>query len=476
LREGQVLNGKFRVERIIGEGAMGLVVQATHLGLDERVALKFLRREAMSQPEVVARFAREARASVKLKSDHVARVFDVGTTEDGTPFIVMEFLVGSDLGAVLAQRGQLDIPEAVEYIIQACEGLTEAHARGIVHRDVKPENLFLAQGAGALKQVKVLDFGISKAALTAGSLDVDLASQHTTQIMGSPHYMSPDQLRSTRDVDGRADIWSLGVVLFELLAGSTPFNGTDMTGLIAQILHEPHERLRTLRAEVPPELEAIVDKCLSKDPAMRYQSAADVAVALLPFAPKRARASVERAADIARSAGGTAMLAEIDSIPPPAMSGRPSGPRPSPRQNSETALGTAMPIAPNEPVRRSPAVWIVAGIVVLLAVGAAALAMTTRGTNQAATTPTASISTATGIASPPVSGTAAPTAASAPTPAESAPIQAPAPSAEPSHTISPARIPTPPARTARPPTTAAPTRPPVPGAPRQPESEIRMER
>lgn len=460
VREGQVLDGKFRVERIIGEGAMGLVVEATHLGLDERVALKFLRREARAQPDVVARFSREARSAVKLKSDHVARVFDVGTAEDGTPFIVMEFLEGSDLATILELRRRLEVPEAVEYVIQACEGLTEAHARGIVHRDIKPENLFLAQGAGALKQIKLLDFGISKAALAGNALDTDLSSGNTTQIMGSPHYMSPDQLRSTHDVDGRADIWSLGVVLFELVSGHMPFTATDVTGLIAQVLHEPHRRLTSVRSDAPVELEAVVDRCLSKDPAARFGSAAELAMALLPFAPKRARHTAERAAEIARAAG-TEVAVRADSIPPPS----------SVRDVASSAAIVASPSATTAPSNRtSPVIWILAGLVLLLGIGGGLLALLG---SRAPTAPAGSAALPTTPA-----GAASGSAGSwATIPAEStggSPREAHesadtgAPSSRPAGTTRLVRQPVAPATT----TTTAPK----PALPRPPETDIRMER
>lgn len=465
VREGQVLEGKFRVERIIGEGSMGLVVEATHLGLDERVALKFLRREARSQPDVVARFSREARSAVKLKSDHVARVFDVGNAEDGTPFIVMEFLEGSDLATILELRRRLEIPEAVEYVIQACEGLTEAHARGIVHRDIKPENLFLAQGAGALKQIKLLDFGISKAALSGSALETDLASGNTTQIMGSPHYMSPDQLRSTHDVDGRADIWSLGVVLFELVSGHMPFTATEVTGLIAQVLHEPHRRLTSLRADTPPELEAIVDRCLSKDPAARFASAAELAMALLPFAPKRARHAAERAAEIARAAG-TEVAVRADSIPPPSSS----------RGVTSTAVVAALP-SPSPPPsnRTSPVIWILAGLVLLLGIGGGLLALlgskaptAAAGTAAPPTTPTANGSSSAGSwASIPAESTGA-AVGSPREPAPHEPAESGAPSAR-----AAAGNPRVVRQPAAPPTTAAPAKPVLA---RPPETDIRMER
>ena len=459
VREGQVLDGKFRVERLIGEGAMGLVVEATHLGLDERVALKFLRREARDQPDLVARFAREARAAVKIKSDHVARVFDVGGTEDGTPFIVMEFLEGSDLATILEVRHRLEVSEALEYIIQACEGLTEAHAKGIVHRDIKPENLFLAQGAGAMKQIKLLDFGISKA--TLGSLETDQVASQTTQIMGSPHYMSPDQLRSTKDVDGRADIWSLGVVLFELISGQTPFPATDVTQLISQILHEPHRRLTALRPDAPPEVEAIIDKCLAKEAADRYQSAADLAIALLPYAPKRARAIVERAADIARSAGGLSAIADLDSIPPAA----PSAPREVTLANAPQVAVVATP----PPARSKPSVlvWVIAGLVLLGGIGAGLAAIL--GGNNATPTGSAaptSASAGSGWASVP-SDTSATSAQDAPSSTTTGP---PASGHQPS---APGQLRGGPRAVAVPPSTQPTAKP---AAPRTSESEIRMER
>ncbi len=309
---GEVIGGKFRVDHVIGEGGMGIVVAATHLQLGERVALKFLRREAMKNEDVVARFAQEARAAARLKSHYVARVLDVGTWED-VPFMVMEFLEGRDLGNVLAAEGALPIEEAAEYVIQACEGLAEAHARGIVHRDVKPENIFLTQHDG-WKSVKLLDFGISKAALSG--LGAEVSTVKTSAIMGSPCYMSPEQLRSTKNVDHRADIWSLGAVLFELLTGTTPYDSNvSLTQLVAMVLEEPPGNLRALRPEAPPELEQAVLRCLKKDPAQRFQTVAELAVALLPFAPRRARLAAERAISLTRAAG----LSDTDLKLPPSI-------------------------------------------------------------------------------------------------------------------------------------------------------------
>ena len=352
VRTGEVLEGKFRIERIIGEGAMGLVAEAMHLDLEEHVALKFLHREARERPDIVARFAREARAAARIKSDHVARVYDVGWTADGGPFIVMELLEGLDLELLLAKSGPLEITEAVEYVIQACEGLTAAHALGIVHRDIKPANLFRVDRSGT-RQIKLLDFGISKAGISnSGFDDARLLAADTTQIMGSPHYMSPEQIRSTKDVDARADIWSLGIVLYELVSGETPFTATEITGIIAQVLHEPHRPVRSLVPDISDGLEVIIERCLQKNPDERYRSAADLAVALLPFAPKRARTIVERA--VATQAWAAGHVEQNDSLPPPPLSS-PTITKELPK-NSAAPLSIAVPSRAPEP-GRSPFIW-----------------------------------------------------------------------------------------------------------------------
>jgi serine/threonine-protein kinase len=378
---GEVLGGKYRVSRVVGEGGMGVVVEAVHVQLDERVALKFLRPEMLSMPDVVARFDREARAAVKLKSDHVARVTDVGKTQAGVPYMVMEYLEGKDLGETLAEQGPLPVAQAVEYIIQACEGIGEAHARGIVHRDVKPENLFLVKRDDGWRSVKVLDFGISKAVLV-GPSGVDMSSKDTSAIMGSPHYMSPEQLRSTKTVDHRADVWSLGVVLFELLAGTMPFDETlEFTELVANILEVPHRRLRDLRGDAPIMLEAVVDRALEKDRNRRYQSTADLAVALLPFAPKRARATAERVTSITKAAGLTDPTFQVppSDIPPPSPEALamhlpnmtpPRVPNVTPAQSpmttSNPSISGAVEAAMPQARRRWPIVAIAAGGVALV--------------------------------------------------------------------------------------------------------------
>jgi serine/threonine protein kinase len=302
VNEGEILAGKYRVERVLGVGGMGVVVAALHLQLDERVAIKFLLPEALSNAEAVARFAREARAAVKIKSEHVARVIDVGTLETGAPYMVMEFLKGQDLSSHLRESGALPIADAVDFVLQACEALAEAHALGIVHRDLKPANLFLTARADGSPCVKVLDFGISKVTNPAAS-GPDLGMTKTQAVMGSPLYMSPEQMASTRDVDGRADIWAMGTILYELVTGRVPFNADTMPQLCAMILQYPPDPPQSFRPDVPDGLVQMILRCLEKDRNRRFSNVAELAAALAPFGSRAASRSAERVSRVLSAAG-----------------------------------------------------------------------------------------------------------------------------------------------------------------------------
>lgn len=292
LSEGQVLVGKYRVERVLGRGGMGVVVAAHHLQLDEKVAIKFLLPEAEPSAELVARFVREARAAVRIKSEHVARVFDVGELESGEPYMVMEYLEGSDLSNWL-RRGPLAIEQAVEFVLQASEAIAEAHALGIVHRDLKPANLFVVRRADGLYSVKVLDFGISKLTYV-GQAALDRDFTRTAAVLGSPLYMPPEQMAASKSVDARADIWALGVILFELLTGNPPFRGTTLPEVCVKIAMDAPGSLSALRSGIPLALETVVLRCLEKDRERRYPNVDALARALSDFAPARARNSVDR--------------------------------------------------------------------------------------------------------------------------------------------------------------------------------------
>jgi serine/threonine-protein kinase len=295
-----VLAGKYRVDHVLGVGGMGVVVAAHHLGLDEKVAIKVLRPEAMAAPEAVVRFEREARAAVKIKSEHVARVIDVGALDNGAPYMIMEYLEGSDLSDWLTAYGRLPIDEAVDFVLQACEAIAEAHAMGIIHRDLKPANLFCARRPDGTRSIKVLDFGISK--VTGVAAGPGLGMTRTQAILGSPLYMSPEQLESSKGVDARADIWALGVILYQLLTGALPFASEIVTELAIRIVNHPTPPARALRPDVPPKLEAAIGRCLEKDRDRRFANVAELARALADFAPPRALLSLDRITGVMQSA------------------------------------------------------------------------------------------------------------------------------------------------------------------------------
>lgn len=288
---GEVLLGKYRVERVIGSGGMGVVVAATHLSLGQTVAIKFLLAEAARNPKNVTRFSREARAVARIQSDHVARVSDIGSLPSGAPFMVMEYLEGEDLAGTIERHGALPVETAVCFILQACEALAEAHAAGIVHRDLKPENLFLTSLSDGSGRIKVLDFGISKIAVEPGGQMEDLTK--TSAMMGSPMYMAPEQMRSAKTADRRADIWAIGAILFELLAGQPPFAGATLPQICSRILTWPPEPLAELAPHVPEPVVTAVLRCLDKDVNARYQSLAELADVIAPFGGVAAHRSAE---------------------------------------------------------------------------------------------------------------------------------------------------------------------------------------
>jgi len=295
VRQGETLAGKYRVTRVIAEGGMGIVVAARHLKLDQEVALKFMLPDLLRSPEAAGRFLREARAAVRLQSEHVARIIDIAELENGLPYIVMELLDGSDLGAVIYASAPLSVDDAVDYVLQACEAIAEAHTLGIVHRDLKPENLFVTRRRDGSAWIKVLDFGISKVIPSLESRQGG-ARVTTRESMGSPTYMSPEQMRCTRDVDGRADIWSLGIILYELLTGRQPFTGRSIAEVCIKVTQDPLPPMG--RPNLPDGLAAVLEKCLAKEVDDRYATVAELVRALAPFAPRRAQESI---AEVLRS-------------------------------------------------------------------------------------------------------------------------------------------------------------------------------
>jgi len=280
---GQVFLGKYRVNAILGAGGMGVVAECTHLALNERIAIKMLRQDVMLDEDAKARFLREAQAAVKLKSEYVARVSDVGTFENGVPYMVMEFLEGLDLGELLKQRGVMPLQWAVELMLQTAEALCEAHSLGIVHRDIKPTNLFVTWRPDGSALIKVLDFGISKSA--AGT---DMQLTQTQSLLGTPAYMSPEQMRSARNVDQRTDIWSLGTVFYEALEGHRPFEAESFSEMCVKVAVDPPGPM----SNVPAGLQQVILKCLAKAPEQRYFSMAEFARDLVPYAADQHAAQV----------------------------------------------------------------------------------------------------------------------------------------------------------------------------------------
>jgi eukaryotic-like serine/threonine-protein kinase len=311
---GTVLAGKYRVDRVVGEGGMGVVVLATDEQLERKVAIKFLLPQYAQHHEAAPRFLREARAAVKIRSEHVARVIDVGTMENGAPYMVMEYLEGKDLAAVLDERQRLPVEEAVAHVLEACDAIAEAHSVGIVHRDLKPANLFLTRQPDGSSRIKVLDFGISKALVTGGT-GTDPSLTRTSSMMGSPLYMSPEQMKSAKNVDPRTDVWALGVILYELLTGEPPFNAESIPELSAKVLLEEPVAIRATRPDVPEALEAAVKRALAKDTAQRFPTVADLAHAIAPFGPARTRANVERASRVLKVSGMASVTSEAGAPP-----------------------------------------------------------------------------------------------------------------------------------------------------------------
>jgi serine/threonine-protein kinase len=289
---GDIIAGKYRVERVLGIGGMGVVVAAIHEELGERRAIKFMLPEAASRERGVQRFLREARAAARLRSDRVVRVHDVGRLPGGEPYMVMEYLDGFDLKKMVRLSGLPPVDRAVDLVMQALEAVAAAHAAGIVHRDLKPANLFVTEGADGEAAIKVLDFGISKIADGEAS-DGDMTKTNAT--LGSPFYMSPEQMKSTKEVDGRTDLWSLGVILYELLTGKRPFTADSIPGyLLAAATEEPAPPSARAAGTMPAGLDAVVLRCLEKNRAERYPDAVALGKDLAPFGSSESHRSLER--------------------------------------------------------------------------------------------------------------------------------------------------------------------------------------
>jgi serine/threonine-protein kinase len=312
---GDVIADKYRIEAVLGRGGMSVVYRATHVALEQQVAIKVLSAEALLLPEYVVRLKREARAVSRIRSEHVVRVHDIGELPGGgVPYLVMECLDGLDLSAVLARRGPFPVELAIECIMQACEALAEAHALGIIHRDLKPANLFLAEAVDGSPCIKVLDFGISRMSQRHGLS----ALTDPGIVLGTPSYMAPEQMEGAETVDARSDIWALGTILYELLVGKPPYSGESLPQLFVRIMRSPSPRPSAMRAGVRSALDDIVTRCREIDPEERFQTVAELAWALSSLGAPRGRDSAARISRVLdRQSTPPVSASTRSSIPPP---------------------------------------------------------------------------------------------------------------------------------------------------------------
>jgi serine/threonine protein kinase len=388
--------GKYRVDRVIGFGGMGVVCAGTHLELATAVAIKFVRPERGSDERAVLRFLTEARAAAKLQSQFACRVMDCGRLPGGSPYIVMEYLVGQDLRSLVSSAGPLSVEAAVGLALQACEALAEAHSKHIVHRDVKPENLFIAEGPGGAHLLKVLDFGISKQLSPLGQ---QRALTDSTESIGSPSHMSPEQMIDPASVDFRTDIWSLGVVLYEILTGQLPFAGETAPQLCANVMTTEPLPLQAHHSEIPDGLARVVRRCLEKDRERRFRDVGELSLALQEFG----------------GAGAGLAAARIEQI-----FGRSPSVEGSPGASSEAAQDAAEPFTAVESIaglpRRGLGRRASVALVLLLATGLAAYAIrrsvVPRPTEDRQTAPTTSFTSTLASATPPSPASSAVTSAS----------------------------------------------------------------
>ena len=363
MKEGDIIAGTYRVEGLLGRGSMAVVFVATHMVLGQKVAIKALLPEMMRHPTIIERFAREARAVAKLKSQHVTRILDVGALpgSPGTPYLVMEYLEGADLSALVDKRGPLPIHIVADLGIQACEAIAEAHALGIVHRDLKPANLFLARRANGPPILKVLDFGVAKI------LDRQEESTQLTQayeVVGSPHYMSPEQVTCAKDIDARADVWAMGVVLYRLLTALPAFDAGSFAELRMGILQDTPKSLRAIRPDIPAGLEAAVMKCLVKNRGGRFESINKLMAALQPYLVPVPEASHPRVSLPPPEPAGPSS----DDSPTVVMVPRGSIPAPAPahaRAPTQPPAPLSIVAAVVAPPRRTPVLVIAGGLVLL---------------------------------------------------------------------------------------------------------------
>lgn len=425
---GDMVLGKYRVERVIGLGGMGFIVAARHVALGELFAIKLMLPSFSTDPEARERFLREARAAARLKGDHIAKVQDVGCLPDGTSYMVMEYLAGEDLKKIVRRSGAFPIGEAVEYALQTCMALREAHALGIVHRDVKPANLMLVPRPDGAPRIKVIDFGISK-----HTADVVEGLTGNNWAGGSPSYMAPEQIRSARNVDVRADVWSMGVVLYELFTGVTPFHATSVPAVLHRVLHEDPVPPCVLRDTLPTALGDVVMRCLSKQPEDRYQTIDELVEALRAAAPGEG-AVPSCFEDL--PARASLLSIPYDTALPAVSSGAVTDgetPRPSSSALEFGAVASVPPAAPSAPRPPNRRALRAVGAAVLVALGAVMGGLLWLFVSPAAR----AVASGSGVFAGEAASEAAPAVPAAPRPAPPPPAPPPAPASASAPLVSP---------------------------------------
>jgi serine/threonine protein kinase len=476
--------GKYRLTTLIGRGGMGSVWEGTHATLGTHVAVKFIESEYAESPEARNRFENEARAAARLRSKHVVEVYDHGVTDDGRPFIVMEYLRGEPLDKRLDRVGRLPARETARIVMQVCRALAKAHAAGIVHRDLKPENVFLVwdeeDGADV---VKVVDFGIAK--FTDNQLGNSSATR-TGSVLGTPYYMSPEQARGLRSVDHRSDLWSVGVIAYRCIVGALPFEGEAVGDLLVKLCTAPLPVPSQLALDVPPGFDAWFSKALSREPEGRFSSASELAEALGAVCGVPVRGAYSTA-DIpmhsfASGPGATptpGFFPPSGSYTPPAV--RPVTPYPAPDRTGPNAAhpgassASTLQMATGAPTTQTPPpsasrstsaiIAAVAAAVVVLGIGigvafkllspapAAADAPPAAPTNAPVVQPTAEPATVVPVSPPATSASSAPLVAPEPLPSVAPSSAIPTPIQKQARPVPPP--PAPPARPLKPPVTAA---------------------
>jgi serine/threonine protein kinase len=321
----ELIDGKYVVERVLGSGGMGKVLAARHVKLGHRVAIKVVSGAISRSPDLVARLLREGQAAARLRSEHAAKVLDVGELEGGLPYLVMEYLEGTDLSELIARSGPIPLERAVGYLLEACEAVAEAHAAGIVHRDIKPANLFLATDAYGSPTIKVLDFGISKLAEPSAAQAAPISLTKTATVMGSPLYMAPEQMRSARQADERSDIWALGATLYEMLTGECAWSATTLQEVCMKVAVDPAPRASARNSSIPEAIDRVIARAMSKDPAQRFQSVTEFAACLVPWGGQTApRLLVQIECLSGKTGAGTAFgdrVAETVALRPSQLAG-----------------------------------------------------------------------------------------------------------------------------------------------------------